>query len=362
MVICFDATFEAHNALQRLTASGRYPDSSAAISAAICNLAVLDAAVQRGGGTFVPALANAAVAGPSPAEAMHPSGLRTSDIPQIFSLPKADVNADDFVVSAGSSSSAAIAGPKDWPWGQFNKLLPLKTTVRALFNVLAHDRETPLMDAANRITAASAQLAVFLRRIDKANGYAREDAMASAFPSDTQSKEKSLIRFSEQFVFGAGSFATSSFPFEFGFVAPAIGRENVIRLTGAGASFAVLPNPILDGDAQTAASKFNPEELNFLRQHVLATVPTERAALTAILSGLHAGHNSPDALDNFLRGEFPQQAESLTPAVLTTQRAGAISRAIDLLLVRRRREGVRVFYEVEPAGHDFFHAANSTKI
>jgi hypothetical protein len=358
MVICFDATLEAHNALKALLSSGRYPDSSVAISTALSNQALLDAAVQKAGGTLIPDVSGASTEGVGATKVARPPVAQSLGVPELFSQPLTEADSAAFVTAPAAEPTDAPGGPKDWLWGQFNKLLPLKTTTRALFNILSEDANTSSSEAANRITAASAQLAALLRQIDKTRGYAREDALASAFPSDTQSKEKSMIRFCEQFVFGSGSFATSSLPFEFRFVAVPVGRKDSIRLTPEGAAFAALRNPLLDADAAAATAKFSPEELSFLRGHVLKAVTAERAALIALLSGIRAGSNSPETLDAYLREQFPQQASTLTPALLATQRSGAIARAIDLMLIRRRREGVRVFYEVEQAGHDFYHAAH----
>jgi hypothetical protein len=50
-----------------------------------------------------------------------------------------------------------------------------------------------------------------------------------------------------------------------------------------------------------------------------------------------------------------EQAE-LTEPFLATQRTGAISRAIELKLIRRNRQGIRVTYEIEDAGRTFLNA------
>jgi hypothetical protein len=348
MVICFNATPEAHTALQRVLATGHYADINAALCAAITNLAVLDTTVAAQGGFVLttgsaPApLVRSRPAVAEPASALIPAELKKPTPPfetARFAAPASQPTADE-----------GELGPKGWLWGQFNKVFPVKVTCRGTLNLLLQNPAIKPVEAAAIITKSAAALAVLLRKADESSGRKRDEAFGAAFPSEDRDNEKSLTRFAEQFVYATGSFATSSLPLQMGFVHCAGGE---LRLTPAGIQFGELENPILDGNLLQSAEKFSIEELDFLRAHILAHVPQERSALRAILRAVDHGATNPDAVDAYLRQLYTAECAELTEPFLGTQRTGAISRAVELKLLRRRRHGIRVTYEVEEAGRSF---------
>jgi hypothetical protein len=344
MVICFNASNEAQKALDRLLSTGRYADLNALLSAAVTNLAVIDEAVSRGGGMTLPSPTAIKTA---PVEPTVVTAPQPSQIPAIFTRPNEAVDARGFTMPNPAADISMVFDPSTWFWGQFNKLLPVKATCRGLFNVLAEDNTTNTLVASQKVTANAALLGKFLRDIDDARKHGREDSFSSAFPSHLPNNEKSLVRFSEQFVFSNGSF-----PLELGLIAFADETHKSVRLTEAGATFARQENPLLDGDAYNATQKFGEQELQFLRDHIAAQVPAERAAQKTILSAIKEGANNPDALDSFLRQRFPS-VNTAKPSFLATQRSGVIARASDLGFLRRRREGIRVFYDLTDNARTF---------
>jgi hypothetical protein len=59
-------------------------------------------------------------------------------------------------------------------------------------------------------------------------------------------------------------------------------------------------------------------------------------------------------VDEYLRQRFNLPTDqAMTKAFLTTQRIGAISRLVDLGLVARKKEGLRVTYVVSQPSKDF---------
>lgn len=348
MVICFNATPEAHASLQRVLATGHYADINAALCAAVTNLAVLDTAVAAQGG-LVLATGTGPVSTPPrrPAVADPASGL----IPAELKKPTPPFETARLVAPAMRiATAAADIGPKGWLWGQFNKVFPVKVTCRGTLNLLLQNPAIKPVEAAANITRSAAALAILLRKADESSGRKRDEAFGAAFPSGERDNEKSLTRFAEQFVYATGSFATSSLPLQMGLV-HCEGTE--LRLTPPGLQFAELENPILDGSLLQSAEKFNPEELEFLRAHILAHVPQERSALRAILRAVDHGATNPDAVDTYLRQLYAAESAELTEPFLGTQRTGAISRAVELKLLRRKRQGIRVTYEIEEAGRAF---------
>jgi hypothetical protein len=64
-----------------------------------------------------------------------------------------------------------------------------------------------------------------------------------------------------------------------------------------------------------------------------------------VLGAISSGANTPDKLDDALEEHVSKRDEKpFTRAFLTTQRAGVISRMIDLGLIQRIRDGINVTY------------------
>ena len=130
-------------------------------------------------------------------------------------------------------------------------------------------------------------------------------------------------------------------------------KDPKLLLTGAGWALASLANPTLDR-ASEAGGKLSEEERAFLIKHIRDNVPVEDFAIRTVLAAIEAGASNPDDLDSALRGYMPERTdEPFSPAFLSTQRAGAISRMTDLGLVPREREGLRVAYVVSAAGKKY---------
>ncbi len=345
MVICFNASKEAHEALARLQATGRYKDVSSVISTAICNLEVLDTAMQATGGSVVEP---SAIATPAQVGTSSHGGKGS----ELLKKPAQPFETDRFMAAATPASiSTELLPPKQWPWGQFNKIFPVKVSCRATLNLLLQNPSIKISDAAQAVTQSAAELGFLLRNADEASHRRRDEAFAAALPSDSDPEDKSFIRFSEQFVYGIGSFATTSYPLMLRLVDCTSGN---VRLTPAGVRFAELTNPLLDGNPLQSADKFSDEELAFLHEHIRSAVPAERNALVAVLTAVKQGAVNPEAVDAFLRQLFPTESKELSDPFLATQRTGAISRAVELKLLRRERNGVRVTYLLEPVAELFF--------
>jgi hypothetical protein len=315
----------------------------------------LDSAVTTHGGLVLGGNAASPVDATTPPRPPAPAAVV---IPDELKKPTPPFDTSRFVVdeiapTGTNDTSIQTLGPKAWLWGQFNKLLPVKVTCRGTLNLLLQNPAIKPLDAAEIITRSATALAVLLRKADQSSGRRRDEAFGAAFPSYERESKKSLTRFAEQFVYATGSFANSSLPIQFGLVhCDAAG----LRLTSAGLHFGELENPILDGHLLQSAEKFSMEELSFLRAHILARVPLERSALKAILTAVDHGATNPEAVDTYLRQLFVAEQAELTEPFLATQRTGAISRAIELKLIRRNRQGIRVTYEIEDAGRTFLNA------
>ena len=97
------------------------------------------------------------------------------------------------------------------------------------------------------------------------------------------------------------------------------------------------------------------EEVHFLFDHIMEVVPHESFAFTTVVKSIESGANTPELLDQALGHYLPTRTDSpFSPAFLTTQRAGVISRLSDLGLVERVRDGIKVAYAVTDQGRKYF--------
>src|SRR5262249_38290471 len=120
-----------------------------------------------------------------------------------------------------------------------------------------------------------------------------------------------------------------------------------ILLTEAGWHFAAMSNPILDDGRDGRQAKFSDEEVEFLVGHIRDRVPAEAFAYKLIFEAIENGARTPEKLDDALEEYLPKRKDKpFTRAFLTTQRAGVVSRMIDLGLLQRVRDGINVTYAV----------------
>ncbi|MGO9270483.1 MAG: hypothetical protein ACLQOO_09560 [Terriglobia bacterium] len=279
------------------------------------------------------------------------------EIPGVFALKaKTSDRINLLPMPAGSEPGAVNLPPGRWLFGQFNKFLPVKASSRALLNLLLENPAgIPMTEAANRISYAACGLGDYLKALDDRSQACREDALSAAFPSSTiEGGGGGRLRFGNQFVASMRQDQLSGFPAALKLVAIDTAKEPRLSLTKAGADFALLENPILDAPGTPAARRLTLEEIEFLLAHIIHSVPEETSAYAAILDGIQSGANTPDAVDKYLRLRFKLPTEqAITKTFLTTQRTGAISRLVDLGLLARKREGLRVTYLLTEVGRSF---------
>jgi hypothetical protein len=371
MLICFNATVEAKNALDTILATRQFCDISEAVSMALVNYQLLQQTVPQGGHIFPAAVPTPGT--DSPATDRAPANRLTGqatfsrptiiartvvlEIPEVFALKAKTADGMSLLATPSvSDTGAAILPPARWLFGQFNKFLPVKASCRALFNLLLENPAgIPVAEAANKISHAACGLGDYLKALDDRLQARREDAFAAAFPSSTiEGGGESRLRFGNQFVANMRQNQLGGFPAALKFVAIETAKEPRLSVTKAGADFALLQNPILDAPGTPVTRKLTVEETEFLLAHIIRSVPEEISAYASILDAIQSGANTPDAVDKSLRQRFNLPTEqAITKTFLTTQRTGAISRLVDLGLVAREKEGLRVTYIIAQPGKDF---------
>jgi hypothetical protein len=271
-----------------------------------------------------------------------------------------------------SKAASTILSPAEWLFGQHNKFLPVKASSRALLNML---RQKPggvvLSEAVEAISQAAWEFGDYLYMLDTRAKRSREDSFAAAFPVSAGNGALSRIRFGNQFV---GDFRQpkqaegqpketkfNGLPSDLEFFSCTDGKAPLVTLTTAGAEFALLLNPILDSPGnEIPRQKFSEAEVSFLLGHVKNHVPEEAAAYLSIIDAIQAGANNPEGMDKFLCDRFnlrlvakTEKPNEIKQTFLTTQRTGAISRMVDLGLVTRQKEGLRVLYSVTDLAKEF---------
>ena len=283
-------------------------------------------------------------------------GLETPrQIPSLFQLGDSRPNDEDLLSIEADRTDYKTLSPKDWLFGQWNRYLPAKATSRAILKTMCERHSGfPVNDAANKISYAACDLGDYLRMLDARYARRREDSFSAAFPSTSHSGAESRLRYVNQFVGTIKQGKLIGLPAALRLVALDSAKDPNLRLTKAGAHFAVLPNPVLDPGLTGPAVKFTEEEISFLLQHIQSCVPEEVSAFVAIIDAIDNGANTPDKIDAFLRLRFGLKDEAaMTATFLSTQRTGAISRLADLGLVYREKTGLRVTYSVSHPGNCF---------
>jgi hypothetical protein len=245
-----------------------------------------------------------------------------------------------------------------WLFGQYNKLLPAKANCRALARMLLDSPGgVPLSQAAARISEQAALLGDYLTQLDTDAGTKRDNALATAFPVSGPDGQKGRVRYANQFVAYVNKEGkVFGLLVDLKLVGTTGDKEPRLLLTEAGWRFAAMGNPVLDA---SGPGRFSQEETAFMLSHVAARVPLEDFAYRTILTAVQEGANTPEKLDGFVAKFAPKEiADGLSSAFLASQRAGAISRAVDLGLVTRIRDGVRVRYHTTENG---VHYLNQTR-
>ena len=285
--------------------------------------------------------------------------LSVDGIPQLFTAPNPVSEIPALAPFPNDLFAIGQDVPVDrWIFGQHNKLLPVKATCRALARLmLAGSRDNLRLEkAASEIASEAVRLGDYLRHVDTISEVHRDDALSFAFPyTDSPNGDKSRLRYANQFVASVTKQGTlAGLPIELKLANRDHSRNPQLLLTEAGWQFAMMVNPILDSRKDGKQPRFSDEEASFLVEHIRAHVPAEAFAFGVVLRAVTDGANTPEKLDDALQQYLPKRDEKpFTRAFLTTQRAGVVSRMVDLGLVHRLRDGINVTYEVTAKGSEY---------
>lgn len=236
-----------------------------------------------------------------------------------------------------------------WLWGQVNRILPLKFALRMLARHQPPDcNAIEYSEFIRSLVQEARQFGELLERQDKRLNKERGEGLAAAFPTG-EDPQKAADRFGNLFVGSprADGKQSGALPL-LKFVRLLQEGDSIsIGLTRAGVGLAELQNPAMDvGDY---SQPLNTKEVEYYLGHILREVPGEVQAIKLILSAILSGKIRREAINEAISNVYPRW----TPAMVNTQRTGAMSRMYELGLFSKEKIGVTVRYTLTPRGQEF---------
>lgn len=371
MILCFNCSPNTKRTLDSLVNSDHYRDYAEVISLAVDNLAVLRQRLGSQGAVVIepkrgPTSAHLSHATPTaPAMPIKHTATRQERerqgiyVPTLFALQEVRAVPCEAPSPVGAFKRGERVPLERWIFGQYNRLLPAKVSCRALANLLSeHPNGVDLEGVGPLIAKAAWELGDSLAGYEAQSRVHPDEGLSTAFPISGKGGEKSLLRFRTQFVASstkAGDLLGLLADLKLiGNMAESTDR---VALTSTGWRFALMRNPVLEGEQQSPTQKFSPAELELLLSHLAAEVPVEDFAYRAVLTAVEGGATRPANLDVALTTHVSLDAKHrITSSFVSTQRSGAVSRMSDLGLIARVRDGVRVSYVVTAAGLNYLKA------
>ena len=238
-------------------------------------------------------------------------------------------------------------------WGQFNRFLPIKFTLRVLARLILEsgngEKEswTSLDEWFAEVWGTASTVRKDLGEIDFAQNTPRGEQLTSGFPTNT---DKSINRFVKHFcadVYRDGKIV--GFPSHLGLIKGSTDRNNV-SLTDAGLEYVMLDNPILDGPLPYD-STMSVEEVRFMVNRIQSHLPSTWEFMIFLLNSVNNGFCTPDQLSEAIGTNYGYGSQNnWNSAQISTYRTGTIGLLADMSLIERKRDGRRVSYSLTKNG------------
>lgn len=256
------------------------------------------------------------------------------------------------------------AGPL---WGQYNRIFPVKLTLRVLANELRNQavhatsqvdgsgKEWISLDRFGQETADIArEYGLKIQQVDRNKSRGQGQRLSAALPigdDPTKSKE----RFRSHFIGDTDQQGgLSGAPAHLLFIKIPTNSPGLIGITENGLEFASKWNPLIDGGV-SSDQPLSEDEAKYYLQYVQDRIPEEFNAMALTAASIEDGDNRPKSLTE----RVAPLNENWSEAQVNTVRSGLVSRMCELRLVERKRVGQRgVAYQLTDNGLDF-HANNT---
>ncbi len=252
-----------------------------------------------------------------------------------------------------------------WLFGQYNRLLPAKVSIRALAVISSEGKNSLMLGAvAPRIAEIAARFGDYLRALDRRFATHRDDALATAFPERSVEGQKGRVRYQNHFVGHTvkGEQGGILVGLKLAAIQVVKNKPHIFPTTG-GWEFARLPNPVLDAPVERAPERLSEQEIAFLLQHIREHVPIELFAYRLILTLITEGRKSPELLTQGLgRYLMPGKKAEDGQDFISTQKNGALGRLIDLDLLSRERQGTRLTYQLTQRGRGLLEEVGAIRV
>lgn len=229
-------------------------------------------------------------------------------------------------------------------WGQHNRILPLKVSLRVLSKNLAlNNNELSQSEFYNEIFDIAVQVRKYLEKIDKKHQIPRGKRLSTGFPVN---RDESIQRFKAHFIgyLQKDKKAVGPLP-TLGFINITDLENNFVNITYPGLEFSKLSNPIIDDKNEYKA--LSDKEIEFFLTHIETNIPQEFLFINKILTLISSETaTTPDSLTSQIHLEHPYW----TKKVANTMRGGALARMQELDLISMKRDGLNFSYLVTENG------------
>ncbi len=233
------------------------------------------------------------------------------------------------------------------------RLLPAKVVARELVHALHRVREASgggwidYEAFRARLGPVAIEWHARLSRLDQEADRGRGERLATSLPSLRRDAKASLDRFLEAYagwesldgrVGGAcqllGLLALRT-----------VGDETLIGLTEDGRRFALMENPVLDGD-RNIFPPFSPEERDFLVALTSSRCPTEAVHMGTYLRAIFPRATDREQANRTMRRFYERfwSPSKLSDVLVDSTRAAVHSRLVELGFAETMRDGLRVTY------------------
>ncbi len=238
--------------------------------------------------------------------------------------------------------------PNDCLWGQYNRIFPIKITLRTLANLLKDDETVELHILQSQAVYAAREIGLTLRKEDEKNERKYGDMFSSALPVGRRIT-RTENRFVNDFVGNytrAGRIEGAPGALKFLNIVEEKDGSRKVGITKAGRDFAALQNPILD--ERNYSMTLSKAESAFYIENVFKNLKREAEVIISVLNEVNNGRSSPSELNQAMN----QFSKGWSPAMINSIRAGAISRLQELGLINRNRKGINVKYSLTKSGKE----------
>lgn len=280
-------------------------------------------------------------------ETKHPKNKLNDDQSQLASNSLLPLNfSPQIIKTVPPPDNSKI--PNDCLWGQYNRIFPIKITLRVLANLLKENETIELSVLQSQAVQVAREIGLLLRKEDKKNMRKYGDMLSSALPVG-RNITKTENRFINHFVgyyTRAGRIEGAPGALKFLNMFEETDGSQKVGITKTGLDFAVISNPILD--EENYGVPLSKAESEFYIESVFQNLKREAEVMLAILRAVHDGKSSPSELNK----EITQFSRGWSQAMINTIRAGAIGRLHELGLISRERKGINVTYYLTQFGKE----------